>query len=173
MPWKEIPKDTIIFDPKVQLYCNNPKYRCPYYEHSWGCPPKAPYLEEEVMAYERYYLIYFRFDLKDKNSGKIADSPSYKDMRKVMEKEMEDFIHSHQGKSEEMKILWDGHCRTCEKEGKTCTLDEGIPCRYPDKIKYSMEAVGINVTETVKKANLDIEWPPINHVFRFGLVCEK
>jgi hypothetical protein len=36
-----------------------------------------------------------------------------------------------------------------------------------------MEAVGIHVTDTVKNLNLDIEWPPTNHVYRFGLVCLK
>ncbi|MHA1412798.1 MAG: DUF2284 domain-containing protein, partial [Promethearchaeota archaeon] len=49
----------------------------------------------------------------------------------------------------------------------------GQPCRYPDKIRYSMEAVGINVTETVRKLNFKIEWPPKKHVYRFGVACLK
>jgi len=33
--------------------------------------------------------------------------------------------------------------------------------------------VGIDVTQTVRKLDIDIEWPPTNHVYRFGLVCVK
>jgi len=52
-----------------------------------------------------------------------------------------------------------------------CTYDSGEPCRYPNKKRYSMEAVGIHVTNTVKDLNLDIEWPPVNYYYRFGLIC--
>ncbi|MCJ7648379.1 MAG: DUF2284 domain-containing protein, partial [Candidatus Lokiarchaeota archaeon] len=68
-------------------------------------------------------------------------------------------------------ILWDGYCRICFKEGKNCTYDDGIPCRYPDKKRFSMEAVGIDVDKTVKNVNIEIEWPPINYAYRFGLIC--
>jgi hypothetical protein len=36
-----------------------------------------------------------------------------------------------------------------------------------------MEAVGIYVTQTVRNLNFNIEWPPIEYVYRFGLVCFK
>ena len=48
-------------------------------------------------------------------------------------------------------------------------ISEG--CRYSDKNRYSMEAVGIEVTKTVRALNFEIQWPPKNHVYRFGLVC--
>ncbi|MHA1256098.1 MAG: DUF2284 domain-containing protein, partial [Promethearchaeota archaeon] len=54
---------------------------------------------------------------------------------------------------------------------KKCTYDSGKQCRYPNKKRYSMEAVGIHVTNTVKNLNLDIEWPPVNYYYRFGLIC--
>ncbi|MHA2131125.1 MAG: DUF2284 domain-containing protein, partial [Promethearchaeota archaeon] len=71
-------------------------------------------------------------------------------------------------------VLLGGFCRVCyNQKDKGCTYDSGDPCRYPDRRQYSMEAVGIHVTDTVKNLNLDIEWPPTNHVYRFGLVCLK
>jgi len=173
MPWKEIIRDAIIFDPKVQSYCNNPEYLCPYYGHSWACPPEAPYLEHEIMNYDKFYLIYTKFDIKEKGNNKSKNSFKYKDMREIMEQEMEKFLNQYRNEFKEIKILWDGHCRVCEKENRKCSIEEDAPCRYPDKIRYSMEAVGIDVTQTVKNLNIDIEWPPINHVYRFGLVCVK
>jgi len=59
------------------------------------------------------------------------------------------------------------------KEGKNCTYDDVLPCRYPDKKRFSMEAVGINVDKTVRNLKIPIEWPPLNHAYRFGLVCIK
>ena len=173
MPWKEIPKNAIIFDPKVQSYCNNPKFKCPYYGHSWACPPEAPYLEDEIMKYENFYLIYTKLNLKNDSRKENRKKYNYNKMRKIMEREMEKFIILHQNKFNEIRILWDGHCRICEKENLKCSIDDDSPCRYPDKIRYSMEAVGINVSQTVKNVDIDIEWPPVNHVYRFGLVCSR
>jgi len=61
----EIKRENIIFDPKVQTYCNNPRFRCPNYGHNWACPPEAPYRDDILSKYSRFYLIYEKFDLKD------------------------------------------------------------------------------------------------------------
>jgi predicted metal-binding protein len=170
MPWIEITKDIIVFDPEVQTYCNNPKFMCPNFGHSWACPPEAPYLEEQVFQYNRFFLVYIKKELKE---NKKATFKQYEFMRDYMEEEIARSIKEIKTEHNEIQILWDGHCRICQKEKKKCTIDEGVPCRYPDDIKYSMEAVGINVTETARKIDLDIEWPPKNHIFRFGLICLK
>ena len=170
MPWIEITKKDIVFDPKVQTYCNKPHFKCPNYGHSWACPPKAPYLEEKIKQFERFFLIYIKHNI-DKEKKK--DFRQYEFMRENIEEEISNFIQNNTIEYNAIQILWDGHCRICEKEGKRCTIDEQIPCRYPDEIRYSMEAIGINVTETVRKIELEIEWPPTNYIFRFGLICLK
>lgn len=184
MPFKEIKFRNIIFDPKVQTHCVNPNFQCPSYDHSWACPPVAPYLEQEVSRYKKFYLIYVRFDLnsyiteiKEKHPNKkeehIRNAFFMKNLlRDRLEKEIFQFLDSYQDSYEKRLILWDGFCRICfNKKDKGCTYDSGEPCRYPDKKRYSMEAVGIEVTKTVKNLNLDIEWPPLNHAYRFGLIC--
>jgi len=40
-------------------------------------------------------------------------------------------------------------------------------------IRYSMEAVGIEVIRTVLELNLDVEYPSNKYSFRFGLACFK
>ena len=95
-------------------------------------------------------------------------------LRDNLEQEMLKFIEELQDSYEQKLILWDGFCRIClNKKDNGCTYDAGDPCRYPDKIRYSMEAVGIDVTQTVKNLNFKIEWPPNDFVYRFGLVCLK
>jgi predicted metal-binding protein len=96
-------------------------------------------------------------------------------MRNKIENEIKFFIDKNIRDNYKNKlILWDGHCLLCEKRGfNNCSLEESLPCRFPDEIRYSMESVGIHVTRTVKDLNLSIEWPPENFCYRFGLVCLK
>ncbi|MBD3195258.1 MAG: hypothetical protein GF317_09395 [Candidatus Lokiarchaeota archaeon] len=177
MPWKEIQKEKILFDKKVQTFCVSNKFECPNYGHNWACPPEAPYLEDEIMNFEKYFLVYSKIIISsEKDTKEIEKSNSLniqKELRDEIEGEISRFLKQNKSKYERIKILWDGHCRICSKEGKKCTYDTGESCRYPDKIRYSMEAVGIHVTKTVKKAGLNIEWPPKNHVFRFALISAK
>ncbi len=185
MPAVEIIVEDIIFDPKVQSYCNNSNYQCPNYGHSWTCPPEAPYLEEEVSHYKKFFLIYYEFNLKEyveriklefpkRSEEKIRNSFYRKDIvRDYLGKEVNTFLQNYGNSYNEKLILWDGYCRICFKEGKNCTYDDGIPCRYPDKKRFSMEAVGIDVDKTVKSVDIEIEWPPVNFAYRFGLICFK
>lgn len=179
----EINFNDIFFDPQVQTYCNNPKFKCPNFAHSWACPPIAPYLEDKVSQFNKFYLIYYKYDLnkyvkdlKSRNSNlseeRIRNDFYRKEfMRDHIDDEIQDFIDHYTEPYKKIFILWDGYCRLCAKQGKSCTYDSETSCRYPEQIRYSMEAVGIDVTKTVSQLNLDIEWPPINHAYRFGLIC--
>lgn len=123
-------------------------------------------------------------------------------LRDNLESEVFNFLAQNEGKYSQRLVLWDGHCRVCYKEEKKsemvsskqmfwfkkkvrkvqnkcsrirnyCTYDSKEPCRYPKDKRYSMESVGINVDKTVRNLNIDIEWPPTNFIYRFGLICIK
>lgn len=186
MPIIEIKLGDILFDPKVQKYCVNSNFKCPSYGHSWACPPEAPYLEQEVSKYHKFFLIYVKFNLIEyiqdvkakypKRSEKRIKNAFFMNnlLRDKLEQEINNFIGEDRVLFKKRLVLWDGFCRVCyNKTDKECTYDSGDPCRYPDKKRYSMEAVGIDVTKTVKNLNIDLEWPPNDFVYRFGLVCLK
>ena len=184
MPFKKIDLKDIVFEPEVQKYCVNPNFTCPNYGHSWTCPPEAPYMEEKVSKYNEFYLTYLKFDLVahvkeqkikyPRRSEKSIRNKFYMKhyLRDDFEREILKFLDNYSGNFKEKLILWDGHCRICSnKKDKGCTYDSGNPCRYPDKKMYSMEAVGIHVSKTLKNLNLGLEWPPINYYYRIGLIC--
>ena len=186
MPHMEIKFTDIIFDPKVQSYCNNPQFQCPNYGHSWACPPEAPYLENKISEYDQFFLVYSEFDIQahikevqnthpKRSASRILRSLYRKNMgRDLLEKEIENFLSQEDRNYQKRFILWDGHCRVCyQKEGNPCSYDEGILCRYPEEIRYSMEAVGIDVNATVKNGGITLEWPPQQYLYRFGLICYK
>ncbi|TFG28546.1 MAG: hypothetical protein EU532_05055 [Promethearchaeota archaeon] len=183
MPYIKINLNQIVFDPKIQSFCNNSRFKCPNYGHSHACPPVAPYLEEEVLKFRDFFLIYYKFDLikyvqeenakhPKRSKEKILNHFYRKNiLRDHLEEEIHKFFIQYPKKFTEKLILWDGFCRICFKEGKNCTYDNGEPCRYQPR--YSMEAIGINVDKTVKNANFELEWPPQQVTYRFGLICLK
>ncbi|MFX1496142.1 MAG: DUF2284 domain-containing protein [Promethearchaeota archaeon] len=171
LPFLKLKLKDICFDPNVQNYCNNPKYKCPNYNSSWACPPQAPYLEKTISKFKTFFLIYLKFNLTEfyKRSSFYSNEVD----RDYMEKEIYDFLNDYNEIYVDKLILWDGYCRICSKEGKKCTYILKKACRYPNEIRYSMEAVGIDVDKTVKNVNIILEWPPLNYSYRFGLICLK
>jgi len=184
MPHIKINFDDIVFDTKVQTLCISPQFKCPYYGHSWACPPEAPYMEEQISKYSKFFLIYSKFNLAEYLERKKKRHPKCSEQvirnrfyirnttRNDLENEIFQFLQLSTENYEDRFILWDGHCRVCEQKAyKKCSYDENEACRFPNQIRYSMEAVGIHVSKTVKNLGFEIEWPPIKNYYRFALVC--
>jgi hypothetical protein len=52
-------------------------------------------------------------------------------------------------------FLENGSCRLC----KTCKLQEDLNCKYPQKMRPSLEATGIDVNDLVNKAfGFNLQW---------------
>ncbi|MBD3211152.1 MAG: hypothetical protein GF311_00985 [Candidatus Lokiarchaeota archaeon] len=184
MPFRQINFKDILFDPNVQKFCVSEQFQCPNYNHSWACPPAAPYSKEKVSKFSKFFLIYTKFNMieyvkrqkrkyPNRSEKRIRNNFYCKnDIREDLEKEVKSFFEDFVEHYKEKLILWGGHCRICEKNGyKYCSYDDEEACRFPEKIRYSMEAVGIHVTKMVKALDLDIEWPPKNYYYRFALVA--
>ncbi|MFX0134112.1 MAG: DUF2284 domain-containing protein [Candidatus Hodarchaeota archaeon] len=184
MPFVQIQLNDIKFNPKVQFMCVSPSFSCPSYNHTWSCPPVAPYLEEEVKKYSKFFLIYSKFDLASHIEQVKEKHPKWSELKIKFKYQMKSAIHNDLVKEvtkfleqykepyEKRLVLYDGFCRVCHnKEDGGCTYDSGKPCRYPDQRRYSMEAVGIEVIRTVIESNVDIGYPSKKYDYRFGLVC--
>lgn len=130
---KIISVEDLVFDPRTILKC---MYGCEDWGRSWICPsaPKAlmPWEAEKVLKkYNWGILIHTR-------DPKLAQEISF---------------------NIEMEAFFDGYhfafsmadCYLCE----TCTFPS--PCRFPDKARPSMQALGIDVFSTVKKQGMPIE----------------
>jgi len=188
MPFAQIQYEDIYFDPKVQEMCISPSFKCPFYGHSWSCPPNAPYLEKVLSTYTDFYLIYSMFDLESyiktekqrtsrsefyiKNTFYLTKAFESNDQ----EKEFEKFLKQHARKYKKRLLLYDGTCKYCKiQKAGACTFDSGEPCRFPQEKRYSMEATGIEVIRTVAdlRSKLNIEYPSKKYSYRFGLACFK
>jgi len=190
MPFIKIKYEDIFFDAKVQEMCISSSFKCPFYGHSWSCPPNSPYLENALAAYKEFYLIYSLFDLEEyvkkekertnrseffiKNTFLLTKGMELLDL----EEEFTKFLEQYPNHYNKKLLLYDGTCKYCKIHGKgACTYDSGELCRFPKQTRYSMESVGIDVISTVRelkhKKMLDIEYPSNKYSYRFGLACFK
>jgi len=118
----------------VRLKC---QFGCEGYGQCLVCPPYTPtpqQMREVLDSYTRGVLIHF--------------TPEAYVKATVAELEREFFLRG----AWKSFALGAGSCDFC----KTCEVDEQW-CRYPRRARPSMEACGIDVFSTVKKAGLPIE----------------
>ena len=188
MPFAQITYEDLYFDRKVQEMCVSPSFKCPFYGHSWSCPPNSPFLEKALSTYSEFYLIYSKFDLEEyikeekertgrsefyiKNTFLLTKSFEANDL----EEEFDKFLEQYKTPYKKRMILYDGTCKYCKiQNAGACTFDSGDPCRFPDEKRYSMEAVGIEVIRTVRdiRDKINIEYPSNKYSYRFGLACFK
>ncbi len=142
-------------------------------------------MKEILAKYRKFYLVYFGVNLDDYVQAQRKKHPRWSEdvlrnsvyssklLQEGYEKELRLFLASYSESYVEKRVFWcGGSCDLCgnPKDGG-CTHDAGQPCRYPETMHYSMEAVGMLVGETVKKTGLKIEWPPVHFTYRVGLVC--
>ncbi|GAA0713835.1 hypothetical protein GCM10008904_28590 [Paraclostridium ghonii] len=119
---------------------------CPYYDLSYTCPPNSPKFTEYTKNYEYSLVIVMYMNIDSHNS--IETVHPY--LRRVLSDLLIPLEKKFNG------LLSDGgRCRYCNK----CAYVENLPCRYPDKIRFSMEAMGIDLDKVCKDIlNHSILW---------------
>lgn len=188
MPFAQIQYEDIYFDLEVQEMCVTPSFKCPFYGHSWSCPPNSPYLEKALSTYSEFYLIYSIFDLESyikKEKEKSGRSEFFIRNNYYLTKtfesdslqqEFKEFLAQYNNIFRKRLLLYAGTCNYCNiQKAGFCTFDSGEPCRFPRNMRYSMEAVGIEVIRTVMnlKKQLSLEYPSKKYAYTFGLACFK
>lgn len=130
----------IIIKDWVRLKC---KYGCGGYGERLTCPPYSPTPEETrriISGYKRALLMRFR------SCEECGDSLAVNIHRVVADLEKEVFLSGYYAAFG----MACGPCNLCEE----CNLKE---CRYPHLARPAMEACGIDVFATARKAGFEIE----------------
>lgn len=127
--------------------------KCQTYGKSWACPPACGEIEDyekEMRAFAHGYVFQSVAQLESTMDweGIQAAAITHDDRLR----ELADALHA-EAAGESYMLLAAGTCKLC----KTCTCPDE-PCRFPDKRLSSMEAAGLNVTDTCKLADI-----PYNH----------
>lgn len=152
---KVIPAREVYIDRRSRLKCLYPPCK---YGNTLMCPPNTKTPEEmgeELKAYKHAVLIHMSI-------------PAVRANVKVAKMRLEGIVEAIEREAYNAGFYYalglkSGPCELCEK----CTLDR---CRNPMKARPSMEAVGIDVVKTARKAGFPIQFPPGEEYNFFGLV---
>ena len=151
-------------------YKNHP-HGCPNYNHNWSCPPYAPSVEETRNTLETYSYLWIILITQDIPSykPKIFQKQQMKKHYPQLTYHCNHFLAYLREKHKDWKIYFCSECSLCmEKRFHSCTCPQE-PCRFPDEIRISPEAAGIDLNTTLKNSENPLEWPPKTRIVRIGL----
>lgn len=147
---------------------------CRYYGKNWSCTPH----DFDVLKFLRSYRAIKLIGVKIKIDRRTTRGLLCKDFQ--VPPELNTVIDNEKARLTEMLIreergnpgsryLFAGQCEICP----TCARAEGSPCRFPDRMRYSLESVGADVTKIANEIlGLDILWMKDNKIPEYlTLVC--
>ena len=143
----------------IRLYRDTERFEslcrsCPNYGRRWGCPPMAGSPYPDIACYPSIDIHLLKIDVPVSSSGGseiltgIIDRHrrDYEPLLLAAEKELDGFA-----------VLFTGQCRHC---GDTpCARTAGKPCRHPDIVRPSLEALGFDLTRIASDLfDTPIQW---------------
>lgn len=148
----------VVLDPSVRDLCRKPypghPRGCPNYGKRHTCPPQAPMLSDVLDLSRQVWAVWVEFDIKAQRFKMWFKHPKWSKrqaecclywqgvVRKRLRREMHVFISDP-----DMELFG----------------DRLVPIEVP-------EAMGVNVTETMRGIGVELEWPPERIVRKIGLL---
>jgi predicted metal-binding protein len=127
--------------------------KCKAYGKSWSCPPACGTLEECEKRIKKY-----RRGLILQTTGILEDSMDYEGMEQAAKdhgKNLEAFGGKVRDLYPSCLIIGAGSCKRCQ----SCTYPDA-PCRFPESMTPSMEALGMLVSEVCRDNKLPYYYGP-------------
>ena len=143
---------TIEFLPEVRDMCASG--RCQMYGKNWACPPACGSLDDmraRVGKYSRGLLV--------QTVGQLEDNMDWETMQQTAQDHEENFQKLWEVLEREYPGLLAMGAGTCTK-CKPCAYVEGKPCRFPDRLMYSMEASGLFVSRVCSDNGMKYNYGP-------------
>ena len=130
-------------------YCKE----CKNYDRLWSCPSYDFEQEAYWKQYEKLYILGYQIFFEE---GTTTEAESLRIMAEVKAR-MSEELFAMEAAYPGSVSLSAGSCSVCGEED--CTRPQGKPCRYPDKLRYSIESIGGNVAKTVHDfLGIPLEW---------------
>jgi predicted metal-binding protein len=183
---KVIPADEVVVEDRVVLKC---RVGCKEYGKTLMCPPYAPSVDEFRKILSEYsYALVFKLKSHAEATAEVAKLLSKNEndpsLTEEMKEKIRDFWASWKAEKKELvkKIcalekaamsrgytlalgFTTGSCVICDE----CNVEEKM-CTHPTEARYSAQAVGINVLQTLENAGMPIPYPFEKNPESFGLV---
>lgn len=136
---------SLAFHEDIRAICEKNICRC--YGTTWACPPAAGSFADSIERIKKYKkILVFNSVYPLKNSFDVTGMHNGHRRFKDVCDALYDIICTQQT---DFMLLSNESCIRCEK----CTYPDA-PCRFPQKLFYSLEGFGINVAELAKNTGL-------------------
>ncbi len=131
---------------------------CKNYEKIWACPSYDFNPIDYWKKYETLYIIG-----KKIYSEGINDDATWHEIYLTEKHNLSQELYAKEKEKPGSVSLCAGSCDLCIESG--CTRSSGKACRYPDKMRYSIESLGGNVGLTASKLlGIELQWMKENSI---------
>lgn len=152
MPWRKVQPVMIDVPRSPAMLCIHPypghPNGCPNYNRKPGCPPKAQMLANVLRLDMPVFAIWNVFDLASHVERMRAKHPTWSQRQLVC------CLYWQPGARKALARELVTFCR--EAGGETSII------RCP-------EAMGVNITETMRQVGVELEWPPVSRAVQVAL----
>lgn len=134
---------------------------CDKYKNCWACPPYDFDTDKYISKYKKVYIIGTKIipakevtvGCTDGEACKRVGTELIKEARKVLD----NVLLKIEGDFSDSRALFAGTCHVCDVND--CTRIVGKSCRYPDKIRYSLESFGFDIGKTTQELlKIELKW---------------
>ncbi|MGI6212791.1 MAG: DUF2284 domain-containing protein [Anaerovoracaceae bacterium] len=133
IPAKEFTKRYVDI-PKFLKYCE----QCEYYGKNWACPPFDFDPMDVWNSYDSITLVMERLSFDRDSTKEDVEKELWEERQKLQDKLIE-----CEKEYPAATALSAGNCKLCAKG--TCARLSGEPCRFPDRMRHSIESLGGDV----------------------------
>ncbi len=147
---------------------------CPRFQNTWSCPT----FDFDALEYWNRYSVLRIIGRKvvlppeiTQKSWSVREIEAMRDQTLWREKRRltEDLFELEREVPGSVHVSA-GYCLLCG-DG-CCERSKGLPCRNPDRLRYSIESLGGNVTKTAAYIGQELDWTaPDKMPHHFLLVC--
>ena len=151
----------LVVDMEVRTLCCRayPGHRrgCPNYRKRAGCPPDGPLIVELLDLTEATWAVWVEFDIAAHREKMLRAHPGWS------------------RRQADCCLYWQGGVlkRLRREVENFRELVEQSPLDMPLKTLYCPEAAGVNVTETMRRIGVELEWPPEKIVRKVAIVGKE
>ena len=160
----EYRKSSMLLSGFQQKYQDREKYmaycrECPRYDTVWSCPPLAFDVDAYLEHFTWVNVLCAKIIL---SSHVITEADTPEKIKSVgweillsVKLDMEEKLRRLEKSIPGSVSLSSGGCNLC----KECSRKEGKPCRMPEKMRYSLDAFGFDLSAITKDMlGIDILW---------------
>lgn len=148
---------TIAVDAYIADYVNVEEFLeyckvCGNYQRKWCCPPFSfSPVEEFWRNYKTLRVVGKKMVFEE------GEKESWQELMRRVKQELTEELYAAEEKFPGSISLSAGSCSLCGEDN--CSRKTGQPCRFPDKMRYSIEALGGNVGLTASKLlGISLQW---------------